>query len=340
MRNPAVTVSVECGSMRRSRSQHVVRAAGLGVVLLSLHWAAGCASEPPSAVTAVEQDFGPIVVIAPGFDPIGMDGLENVLALTPGVLSGGEPRGDAGYASLRDLGVRTVISVDAVPPDAEAARRSGIRVIHLPIGYDAVPEETRRAMARALLEADGPVYVHCHHGKHRGPAAVAAGAVCAGMIGPDEALSFMQAAGTSHAYTGLWRDTETARPEDPFALLAADIDLPERADVGGYAGAMSLISRAHDRVKLVAANDWRVPDDHPDLAPRSDLGLIHDLLRSLEDDAESLAYGPEHARMLRESVDAAVAAERDFDAGNLRALAVSFKGLAASCNACHAAYRD
>ena len=57
----------------------------------------------------------------------------------------------------------------------------------------------------------------------------------------------------------------------------------------GYAGAMSLISRANDRVKLVRANDWQVPAGHPDLAPGSDLGLIHNLLRSLRDDAESLA---------------------------------------------------
>lgn len=301
---------------------------------------AGCAAERHAPETAGPTLSEPVAAVAPGMIPVGMPGLENVLALTPNVLSGGEPTGEAAWASLRDLGVTTVISVDAVPPNAELARASGIRVIHLPIGYDAVPDATRRAMARALLEAKGPVYVHCHHGKHRGPAALAAGAVCAGLINPDEALSFMEAAGTSHAYTGLWRDTETARPEDPFDLLAADIELPERADVGGYAGAMSLISRAHDRLKLVAANGWHVPEDHPDLSPRSDLGLIHDLLRSLEADAESLAFGPDHARLLEDSVTAARAAERDLDAADLDALLASFDGLAASCKACHVRYRD
>lgn len=313
---------------------------GVSCVALAATGLSGCARERAGDHHASGQGPGPIAAITPGHAPVGMRGLEHVAALAPGVYSGGEPVGEVGYASLRDLGVRTVISVDAVPPPADLARSMGIRVVHLPIGYDGVPESNRLAMAKALTELDGPVYVHCHHGEHRGPAALAAGAVCAGLVGRDEALAFMELAGTSHSYEGLWFDAERAEPVDPLRLLAADIYLPERADVGGYAGAMSLISRANDRVKLVAANGWRVPEDHPDLAPGSDLGLIHNLLRSLKDDAEAISFGPRHARLLDASIEAATAAERAYASGDAEAMRVSFRDLGASCKACHTHYRD
>lgn len=278
--------------------------------------------------------------VLPGAEPVDLAGLEHVAELTPDLISGGEPQGRAGYETLRAMGVKTVISVDAVPPPAELAREMGIRVVHLPIGYDGVPEDARLAMAKALTGLEGPVYVHCHHGKHRGPAALVAGAVCAGEIDNDRAAAFMTLTGTSKSYPGLWADVASALPVDPVVLFTAEIDLPERADVGGYAGAMSLISRANDRVKLVAANNWQVPADHPDLAPGSDLGLIHNLLRSLTDDAESISFGDEHQRLLANSVRWSSEAERAFIAGDLDAAGVAFKELGASCKACHVAYRD
>lgn len=277
---------------------------------------------------------------APGSAPVNLPGLEHVALLTPGLISGGEPAGEVGYASLRALGVKTVISVDGVAPPADLARRVGIRVVHLPIGYDGVPEQARLAMAKALTELEGPVYVHCHHGKHRGPAALAAGAVCAGVVSNGEALGFMELTGTSRNYPGLWRDAETASPVDPVVLATMDLDLPERADVGGYAGAMSLISRAYDRVNLVAGNGWAVPADHPDLAPAGDLGLIHDLLRSLRDDPDAVTLGASHAELLEKAVNAALDAERTMIRGDPAATDTAFKVLAASCKDCHARFRD
>ena len=44
-----------------------------------------------------------------------------------------------------------------------------------PIGYDGVPREQALRMIKAVQVAKGPVYFHCHHGKHRGPAGADAG---------------------------------------------------------------------------------------------------------------------------------------------------------------------
>ncbi len=47
----------------------------------------------------------------------------------------------------------------------------------------------------------GPIYIHCHHGKHRSPAASTAACVGAGLLRPADALPVLQFAGTSPHYT-------------------------------------------------------------------------------------------------------------------------------------------
>src|SRR5262245_3837035 len=101
---------------------------------------------------------GPVKVEAPG--------LPNVYRVTDRLYSGGSPVGDTGFASLQKLGIRTVISVDGVRPDVQRARKHGLRYIHLPIGYDGVPRAKALRLARAVRDLPGPVYLHCHHGKH------------------------------------------------------------------------------------------------------------------------------------------------------------------------------
>ena len=76
------------------------------------------------------------------------------------------------FASLQELGIRTIITVDGSRPDVERAHRFGFRYVHLPIGYDSISEARRGASPRPCAHA-GPIDLHCHHGKHCGPAAAA-----------------------------------------------------------------------------------------------------------------------------------------------------------------------
>src|SRR5262249_33410514 len=132
-------------------------------------------------------------------------GLHNVYRLTDRLYSGSAPEGDEGFASLRGLGVRTVISVDGARPDLERARRFGLRYVHLPVGYDGAPEAQPLRLARAVRDLPGPVYVHCHHGKHRGPAAAAVVLRCLDeSCGADAATAWMRQAGTDPHYGGLY----------------------------------------------------------------------------------------------------------------------------------------
>jgi len=86
-------------------------------------------------------------------------GIHNLHLAMPGLWSGSGPEGDAGFASLKKLGVKTVISVDGAKPDIERARRYGMRYVHLPIGYAGVPAdfpETAKisSLAREMVEID------------------------------------------------------------------------------------------------------------------------------------------------------------------------------------------
>jgi len=70
------------------------------------------------------------------------------------------------------------------------------------LSKDTAPAE----LVKAALTADGTTYVHCHHGKHRGPAAAAV--ICRGLKNwsADDAMTWLKQAGTGAEYPGLYRD--------------------------------------------------------------------------------------------------------------------------------------
>src|SRR3984893_602801 len=84
-------------------------------------------------------------------------GLHNVFRLTDKLYSGSSREGREGFASLVQLGIQTVISVDGARPDVETAHKFGLRYVHLPIGYDGVPPEQGLRIAKAVRDLPGPV---------------------------------------------------------------------------------------------------------------------------------------------------------------------------------------
>ena len=99
--------------------------------------------------------------------------IPHLQAVADGVFSGARPRDEQDFAALAKMGVKTIVSVDGVRPDIEAAKKHGLRYIHIPLGYDTVDDRAVGSLTRVAREPLGPLYVHCHHGKHRGPAAAA-----------------------------------------------------------------------------------------------------------------------------------------------------------------------
>src|SRR5207302_1722064 len=98
---------------------------------------AGC-GRSPTPDSPVVADTNPYAV--PDLPQPDLPGLHNVHCVADRLYSGSVPEGDAGFASLRRLGVQTAISVDGARPDVDRARRFGLRYVHIPVGYDGVPE--------------------------------------------------------------------------------------------------------------------------------------------------------------------------------------------------------
>src|SRR5262245_23858504 len=161
--------------------------------------------------------------------PVSDTHLHNAFIVTPKVISGAQPDDEAAFAALRQLGVKTIISVDGAKPDVELAHKYGMRYVHIPIGYDGVREDQGKAIAKAIDEMPGPIYVHCHHGKHRSAAAVAVACVINGQLSPDQAESVLKTFGTGANYLGLWKAAREARPVDPQELKDLKVDYVEAA---------------------------------------------------------------------------------------------------------------
>jgi protein tyrosine phosphatase (PTP) superfamily phosphohydrolase (DUF442 family) len=273
--------------------------------------------------------------------------LPNAWQLTPQVISGGLPEGDEAFAQLAKLGVRTIISVDGARPDVARARRFHMRYIHLPHGYDGITKERSLELARAVRDFPGPVYIHCHHGKHRSPAAAVVACVQLGTMAPQAAQPLLEQIGTSPDYRGLYEAAARAHPQTQETLDAVAANFPEVAQIPELAAAMVELEQTFGHLQLLAKHHWQTPPQHaalqvthealllrehytemlrlPDLADRSAA------FRTALDSAQHQAQQLEHA--------AKAYASQPHEAARAT-LQATFLSAQQNCHACHRAHRD
>lgn len=300
----------------------------------------GCAQNQKGADSSTPT---PALAVPVGGDSafVSYDGvIHNLHRLTEDLYSGAVPKGEAAYDELASLGIRTVISVDGGAPDKALADRYGIRVVHLPIGYDGVSDERAAALSHAMATMPRPIFVNCHHGKHRGPAGLCVGAIGSGDITPQQAVAYLDMAGTSPKYKGLWRAAETMGVEPDSVLYDPSIELPERAQTGNFVDTMNALDGLNELLQDCADNRFNAPEDHPDLAPISLAGQIHNLLRSLEEDKHTLDAGPGFLAMMEASSAHALRVEQRLEADDLAGALGALDALTDSCNECHTKYRN
>ncbi len=278
---------------------------------------------------------------APQNVPHEMPGFHNLVQLSADIYSGSEPAGEEAFASLKKLGVQTIVSVDGATPKIDMAKKYGIRYVHVPFGYDAIPLAAQLSLTRAARHAKTPLYIHCHHGKHRGPAAAAIVCRVKGIADLAGSLKIMQNAGTSRDYKGLWRDVET------FTVPSADTQLPqlvEVAKVESLAAAMARIDRNFDNLKLCAAADWKTPADHPDLVAQQEALQLQESLyessRRLAEKEHAADYDATFREWLTESDAAARTLYNSLESNNKAAATSAFATLYKNCKQCHVKYRD
>lgn len=271
-------------------------------------------------------------------------GLHNVVAYHDGYYSGSVPEGAEGFDSLAGMGVKTIISVDGAVPDIKAARARGMRYIHLPIGYNGFDNERKLELVRATRDAlkDGPVFVHCHHGKHR--SAGAAGTVVAslGWASPDEMVQRMKVSGTAAGYKGLYACTANAGVLTEAEINAVPATFPSVQPPKGFVKSMVEIDEHIEHLKAIEKAGWKTPADHPDLVPAAEAGRLVDLLRFCAEGDRARAQVPDFADQLRRNSAQAQAIEDELakptpDPVKLKS---TFAELNATCKSCHTTYRD
>lgn len=274
--------------------------------------------------------------------------LPNAVRVHAKVISGGLPAGLPAFEELRSLGVKTVISVDGALPDLVSAENCGLRYVHLPHGYDGIPATRAAELAKAVRDLPGPIYIHCHHGKHRSPAAAATACVAAGLIDHSAALTVLQIAGTSPHYRGLFESTESAEPLDQALLNQLHADFPAAGKLPAMAEAMVALEQTHEHLKAFEKAGWKQLPGKPDLTPEHEALLLRehyaellrsevvqqqpDRFRQLLTEAETQAHKLEDA--LR-AWNAASAAERLPEM-----IPAALQAINDNCQTCHQAFRD
>jgi len=276
--------------------------------------------------------------------PVELAGVHNVVAYAPGLYSGSAPEGREGFGTLAGMGVRTIISVDGASPEVGAARAAGMRYIHLPIGYNGMDDARTMQIARAVRDglARGPVYIHCHHGKHRSAGAAGASAVTLGLLGHEEAERKLRVSGTAPAYTGLFACVASAHAATEEELGAVRDDFPEVHMPTGVVQAMVEIDEVFDHLGMIQRAGWAAPADHPDLVPAAEAGRLADLLRILAGSPGAAGKPAEFRERLGEVAAAAGEVEGRLAGGGegRGGLDAAMVRMARSCKECHAKYRD
>ena len=274
--------------------------------------------------------------------------LPNLVQVNEAVLSGGLPEGELAFQELQALGVKTIVSVDGMTPKVEMARKYSMRYVHLPHGYDGIPESRVKELAKAVSDLESPIYIHCHHGQHRSPAAAGVACVSAGMMTSDDAVFVLKLAGTNPNYKGLHRVVRDAKPLDSAALESLQVEFKEVQQIPPMAEAMVRLNHAMDNLDSLAQATWTAPQKHPDLDPGHEALLIRELYTELLR-TKGVKARPDNFRSWLEN-SAALASELESTITAWQESGASEKPLArlgelksrikSDCKACHNTYRD
>jgi len=98
----------------------------------------------------------------------GLPGLTNVGRVANGIFRGAQPEPE-GYATLKTMGIRTVINLRTCHGERRAVEAAGMRYVEIPMSFwrDVDPAVVRKALSAMTDPANQPVFVHCSRGADR-----------------------------------------------------------------------------------------------------------------------------------------------------------------------------
>jgi protein tyrosine phosphatase (PTP) superfamily phosphohydrolase (DUF442 family) len=178
------------------------------VILVGLMLIAGCAAGQPAA--GVRRPAATVAPVEPL--PGGLAGVDNFGFVTPDLWRGGQPTAE-GWASLRALGVRTVISLRSDDGDL-ADLPAGVAYVHVPSSSWYADRLDTDAVCRAIDAAAKPVFVHCRQGRDRTGLAIAAYRVRAG-VPADAAVADWSTSTSTPGGAAPWPTASANSPTPP-----------------------------------------------------------------------------------------------------------------------------
>ena len=201
-----------------------------------------------------------------------------------------------------------------------------MRYVHIPLGYDGIDRPQAHALATVMRTCEQPIYMHCHHGHHRAPAAAAMACVVTQRLSIPDALQVMKRSGTCPDYIGLWDSVRQAQPAAPEESV---VELVAVAQVDSMVEAMVQLDASLSELTNAGEQQQRA---HAALQLEE---TFRELLRNHElegkaDFAGRLTQAESLASKLRIAI-------QDKDQTQTRSLT---KQLQANCRDCHAAHRN
>jgi hypothetical protein len=240
------------------------------------------------------------------------------------------------------MGVKVVLSVDGATPDVAGAKKHGMRYVHVPIGYGGLTRAQQVLLYKAFTTLKGPFFVHCHHGKHRGPAACAIGLLAVEGWTPEQVVAEMKLAGTASKYAGLYAIAQAFTKPTSEELAAAPKEIPEVCPAPPFTQAMVDLDDIFDRMKAVKKAAWSAPADHPDVDPKHEAVILAEAFREMARRDLVATKPADFAKHLTDSEAAAWELSKALEGKVVDGLkaADAFQRIEAACTACHAAHRD
>lgn len=311
--------------------------------------AAGCGGDTDASSVSgdlgepldpTERDIADLRVPGVAYDEHGdPQGLHRYIRWSAKLGQGAQPQGEVAFEQLAALGYKTVLSVDGAIPEVELAKKHGLRYVHVPIGYDGVPQDALLQILKTT-ELDGPIYVHCHHGKHRGPCAAQLMRIHADGVTPGEGIRGLERSGTNRDYRGLWHTVVDFREPKADAIEAVET-LREAVIPEGVRAGMVDMNVRYDHLKMASRNAWKATPEHPDVSPAHEAKMLWELFREMgRNDPEAKAQGDVFLAYLRSSEEATIELEKAIRAGDVAAAKKHFGVVKQLCADCHRDYRN
>ncbi len=273
--------------------------------------------------------------------------IENLHQLSDKIYSGAQPEGEAAFRELKRLGIKTILSVDGAKPDVAAAKSQGLRYVHLPIGYDGMTAHRKLQIVKAAQVLQGPIFVHCHHGKHRGPAAAA---ICCRALdnwSSEKSLDWMRQTGTSPKYQGLYQVVREFQMPSAEELAKIPMNFPETAQVPSFVESMVAIDGHWEHLREFEKTGFRPSPDHPDITPAHEALQLTEQFRELARMEEVKQHDAKFRKLLGESENAAqqlheqlVSLKQERTEKALQPSTQLMRRLEQDCAACHQGFRN